>query len=279
MIVRWHIFQDHGLRCEAQVFLPEDTKNNKALLFCPGFPGAGATLFEQRHAGALTAEGYDVYVIKHKGIRLDTPTAPFMVNNSARLSEGRVKGERYIGGAIASIDDWLTEPLPALAELHDRYQSIDVIGNSFGALSALWSLTMPGAASAKVKSLVLYAGAQGMADSIMRIWKPEYIDVPRIADKVALEDAVQIVARLKTVYEDLPKRVSDGLESHIALTYLVVERDELLTLTDTDHFRAAIGGRGRVVMDTIDKLLPEHGLMAHDTPEYPTREILRLLSS
>lgn len=278
MIVRWHVFRDQGLRCEAQAFLPEDIKNNKAVLFCPGFPGAGATLFEQRHAGALTAEGYDVYVIKHKGIRLDSPTAPFMVNNSARLAEGKREGERYIGGGIASIDDWLTEPLPALAELHEKYQSIDVIGNSFGALSSLWSLTMPGAAASKVKSLVLYAGAQGMADSIMRIWKPDYITVPRIADKVALEDAVQIVARLKTVYEELPKRVLEELASHISLTYLVVERDELLTLTDTDLFRAAIGGRGRVVMDTIDKPLPEHGLMAHDTPEYPTDKILELLA-
>ena len=278
MIVRWHVFQNQGLRCEAQAFLPEDTRNERAILFCPGFPGAGGTLFEQRHAGALTAEGYDVYVIKHKGIRLDTPTAPFMVNNSARLAEGRLKGEKYLGGGIASIDDWLTEPLLALAELHERYQSIDMIGNSFGALSSLWSLTMPGAASEKVKTLVLYAGAQGIADSIMRIWKPEYITVPRIADKVALEDAVQIVARLKTVYEDLPKRVLNGLASHIALTYLVVERDELLTLADTDQFRAAIGGRGRVVIDTIDKPLPEHGLMAHDTPEYPTNKILELLS-
>jgi hypothetical protein len=279
LIVRWQIFEHAGLRCEAQAFLPESGQNAKALLFCPGFPGAGATLFEQRHAGALTAEGYDVYVLKHKGIRLDSPTAPFMVNNSVRLAEGRREGQGHIGGGVATIDDWLSEPFPTLADLDRRYDSIDVIGNSFGALSSLWSLTTPGVASQKVKSLLLYAGAQGMADSIMRIWKPEYINVPRIADKVALENADKIVARLKTVYEDLPKRVRNSLPAHISLKYLVVERDELLTLADTEQFRAAIGGRGDIVMNTIDKARPEHGLMAHDTPEYPTSDILRLLSS
>jgi hypothetical protein len=241
----------------------------------------GATLFEQRHAAALAGQGYDVVVIKHKGIRLDTPTGPVMVNNAARLMQGRMAGEAYIGGGAATMDEWLCEPFPALRWLAERYDAIDVIGNSFGALAALWSLTMDDAPVNRVGSLLLYAGAQGVDDGtetcVMRVWKPEYMTVPRITDKVALEDAKIMAARLKAVYKDLPERVMARLPREVRLTYLVVAKDEILTRADSEAFDRAIGGRGRIVMDEVDCAWPEYGLLAHDTPNYKTEDLMVFL--
>ena len=152
MKLSWHRFDG----AEAQVFEPY-AGSGKVILFCPGFPGMGGTVFEQRHAAALVEEGYAVYVIKHKGTKLSGALAPVLVNNAARLAQGRRIGETHIGGGSATIMEWMTEPLRALRVLHTAYDSIHVIGNSFGALSSLWSMTEKDAPASKVKSLLLYA--------------------------------------------------------------------------------------------------------------------------
>lgn len=275
MKVGWEKFDG----VEAQVFAPKDG-TQKAILFCPGFPGMGGTVFEQRHAAALVAEGFAVYVIKHKGTKLSGAMAPVLVNNAARLMEGRKTGEKFIGGEPATIEDWLEEPYKALNVLHNAYDSIHVIGNSFGALSALWSMTQEDAAISKVKSLLLYAGAQGVddgtEDGIMRVWQPEFLMASRITDKVALNDPFDVVSRLGKTYRSLPERVK-ALPAHIAITYLVVDRDEILRLSDTKAFQEAIGGRGKIVVDIVDHAWPEHGLLAHDTPNYITEDLLGLI--
>lgn len=275
MKVSWHRFDG----AEAQVFEPAKG-SNAVILFCPGFPGMGGTVFEQRHAAALVEEGYAVYVLKHKGTKLSSASGPVMVNNAARLAQGRKVNEQHIGGGPATIMEWMTEPLKALHVLDTAYDKIHVIGNSFGALSSLWSLTEPDAPVSKVVSLLLYAGAQGMDDGdygIMRIWKPEYLMAPRITDKVSLNDPFDVVKTIGDVYRVLPRRVAERLPAQVDLKYLVVERDELLNLADTKAFQAAIGGRGEIVMDTVDHAWPDAGLLAHDTPNYTTEDLLGLI--
>jgi len=271
MKVTWHKF--NGV--EAQAFEP-DAGAQSVILFCPGFPGMGATIFEQRHAAALTDEGFAVWVIKHKGTRLTGAMAPVMVNNASRLQQGGT----HIGGGAARIDEWMVEPFKALKVLSTAYENIHVIGNSFGALSALWSMTQPAAAIHRVKSLLLYAGAQGIddetEDSIMRIWQPAFLMAERITEKVELNDPFDVVATINEVYRDLPERVRD-LPKSIAMTYLVVERDEILRLADTEKFDKAIGGRGDIVIDTDDHAWPNHGLLAHDTPNFKTKDLLELI--
>lgn len=275
MRVSWEKFDG----VEAQVFQPV-AGGRSAILFCPGFPGMGGTVFEQRHAAALAAEGYAVYVIKHKGTKLSGAMAPVLVNNAARLMEGRRAEEKYIGGEAATIEEWLEEPYKALHVLHTAYDEIHVIGNSFGALAALWSMTQEGTDISRVKSLLLYAGAQGIddgtEDGIMRVWQPEYLMASRITDKVSLNDPFDVVARLGEAYRDLPDRMKNFPE-HIAITYLVVDRDEILRLSDTRAFQAAIGGRGTIVIDTVDHAWPGHNLLAHDTPNYKTEDLLQLI--
>lgn len=264
---------------EAQAWEPDSAATN-AILFCPGFPGMGGTVFEQRHAAALAEEGYAVYVIKHKGTKLSGAMAPVLVNNGARLMVGRQKEQTHIGGGPARMEDWLTEPFHVLKELDAKYDAIHVIGNSFGALSSLWSMSEKDAKIGKVKSLLLYAGAQGTdddsEDSIMRIWLPEFMMATRITEKVSLNDPFDMAETIKDVYAKLPERTK-ALPESIALTYLVVDRDEFLRKGDTERFQAAIGGRGKIVIDTVDHAWIDHGLLAHDTPNYKTEDLLELI--
>ncbi len=69
-----------------------------------------------------------------------------------------------------------------------------------------------------------------------------------------------------------------GLTDRIRLKYLVVTRDELLHLSDTEEFQAAIGGCGEIVIDDIDQGYPDHGLLAHDMPDYPTEKLLEIMT-
>lgn len=88
---------------EVQVFEPEKP-THRAILFCSGLPGMGATVFEQRHAAALCDHGFCLLVIKHKGAKLTGAFAPAFINNAARLRDGRIKNETHLGGGAATID-------------------------------------------------------------------------------------------------------------------------------------------------------------------------------
>lgn len=68
-----------------------------------------------------------------------------------------------------------------------------------------------------------------------------------------------------------------SLPASVGLKYLVVERISLLNIADTKAFQAAIGGRGEILIDTVDHGWPEHGLLAHDTPNYTTEDLLALI--
>ena len=283
MKITWRKFQiDDGRFVEAQVFSPEVDAGD-CILFCPGFPGAGATLFEQRHAATIVYEGYTLVVLRHAGTRFEGPSGPSMINNAHRLMVARRQGEKMIGGMPATMDTWLMEPYVAFQNLAKEFAHIHVIGNSFGALAALWSLTEEHVPIAQLRTLLLMAGAQGIVDktpaSIMRIWLPQYIEMPRVTDKVVLEPAAQVAATLRYAYEQMPARVKAKLDEDVYLSYLVVKNDEILSLYDTERFRESIGGRGNIVIDEIDHAHPNHGLMAHDMPDYPTEYILDILQA
>lgn len=280
MRVHWTVFEDGDKHVEAQIFEPEH-ETRKVILFCPGYPGMGAVHFEQRHVATLAQEGYAVVVLRHCGTRLDSPSAAAMVNNGARLRHARQHSQTHLGGAPSSVAYWLEEPLIALKTLTNVYEDIYVLGNSFGALSSLWSLTSADAPLSKVRKLVLVAGAQGVLSAdpesdIMRIWKAEYMAVPRITDKVSFLSVEDDIATLRQTYEVLAERTK-ALPSAIDLSYIVVSQDEILKPADTERFRDAIGGRGTVIVDDLDKPYYDYNLMAHDMPDYPTENFLALL--
>lgn len=263
---------------EAQVFETAAATNN-AILFCPGFPGMGAAVFEQRHAAALTHEGYDVYVIHHKGTRTDRALSAASINNGKRLQDAWEQGESHLGGGAVTMDELIAEPMALLKDLNGKYEAIHVIGNSFGALASMWCLTEEGAPLDKVKSLILLAGAQGVDDSsetcaMNRVWKKEFLEHVRITDQLDVKDTDGAIETLRKVYRDLPERVMANLPQSIPMTYVVVEKDEILKLSDTQSFQKAIGGRGEIVMEQ-DEGWPAYGITPHYTANLRTSKILK----
>jgi hypothetical protein len=241
----------------------------------------GGTRFEQRHAAALAQLGHTVGVIKHAGTRLDVPDAPFMVNNAARLMQARQKGEKHLGGGPSTLKAWLNEPRIILNALRDAFPRIDVIGNSFGAIAALWSLIQQDAPLEKIKTLLLMAGAQGLPDDpagvLIRVWNLALLSAPVIWDKITLDPPLSIIATMKEAYGEIAAKAG-ALPQSIHLEYLVAAQDELLKLSDTEKFDDKImGGRGDITI-ADDRAYPAHGLLAHDTPDYPTEELLKLLN-
>jgi pimeloyl-ACP methyl ester carboxylesterase len=276
---RWQTYKYEGRTVEGQLW-EADKPSGRAVLFCPGFPGRGGTVFEQRHAHAIVDAGYSLIVLRHNGIIMNGPDAPFMINNSGRLQHGRRNGETHLGGGPSTMEAWLWEPFTALGALTLHYDDILVIGNSFGAASMLWSVTRPNAPLDRVRSLICLAGAQGIADDpmtgIMRIWTPALLSTPLFWEKIALDPPAAISATMAKAYAELPALVKK-LPERIAMKYLVVMADEILRPSDAEAFKAAIGGRGEIVTDSIDRAYPSAGLLAHDMPDYPSDRILALL--
>lgn len=281
MRVEWQTFTGGHQTVEAQFYFPT-APSDRLVLMCSGFPGAGATRFEQRHAAALAESGYTLCVIKHAGIRTDGPDAPFMINNAMRLHQARQKNETHLGGGPSTIQAWLNEPFIILDQLRHAFKRIDVIGNSFGAVAALWSLIKPGAPIDKIRTLLLYAGAQGVdsdpVQGIMRIWNPMFLSAPVITDKITLDSPASVSAGLKQAYADIAAKAK-SLPASITLKYLVVAQDELLKFSDTQAFKNDVmGGRGEIIVDDLDKAYPAQGLLAHDTPDYPSDMLMELLA-
>lgn len=281
MQVTWQKFHEGGQIVEVQFYAPEKP-SSKLILMCAGFPGMGGTRFEQRHAAALCEfKGHTVGIIKHAGTRLDVPDAPFMVNNAARLMEARKQGEKHLGGGPSTAAHWLKEPLIVLDKLRDAFTHIDIIGNSFGAVSAFWSLIQAGAPVDKIKNLVLLAGGQGVDSDpytgIMRIWNPLFLSVPAIWERVSLDEPQSIFDTMKQAYDDIATHAGK-LPHSMNIHYLVVENDELLRNSDTEHFKQHVmGGRGHIHI-LGDNAYPTYGLLAHDTPDLTTEKLMEFLS-
>ena len=280
MQVTWQTFESNGQIVEAQFYAPNG-KSDRLVLMCSGFPGMGGTRFEQRHAAALAESGMTLGVIKHAGTRIDTPDGPFMLNNAWRLMQARAKGEKHLGGGPSTVANWLKEPQIILNALRDAFARIDIIGNSFGGVSALWSLIQSDAPLDKIQTLLFYAGAQGVdtdpVHGIMRVWNPAFLAHPALADKIDIDAPMSVNLTMKNAYEDIAAKAGD-LPAHINIKYLVVTGDELLKVGDSEHFRDKVmKGRGEIILDTISRAYPAHGLLAHDTPDYPTDKLMELL--
>jgi hypothetical protein len=168
-----------------------------------------------------------------------------------------------------------------LNQLRNAFDRIDVIGNSFGAVSALWSLVQPGAPVEKIGTLFLLAGAQGVdtdpMQGIMRIWNPAFLSAPVIWEKIELDSPISINQTLREAYADIAARAANLPES-ITIKYMVVTADELLKVSDSEHFRDKImKGRGEIILNQTDRAYPAHGLLAHDTPDLTSEKLMEYL--
>lgn len=283
--MEWKRFKSGNQTVDARVIHPH-SESGDLILFCPGFPGGGATIYEQAHADQVVVHNYTQIVLRHNGTILDGPKSDFMLNNIQYPKATTHHHDGWIGGKPSSIAGWLIEPQTVLEEVGFSYSNIYVLAHSFGAVALLNSLANLHENGShildKVQAVALLAPALGVLEgkeeeNIMRIWHEDFLTSSAVLEKVALEDdPPSIQMAMKNIYRFLPQRVA-SLPGHIRFNLLHVARDEYIREEDVRGFAAACK-RGDVVIDTIDHPHKAHGgIDAHDMPDYPTEMLLQLI--
>lgn len=278
----WKRFHSGDRHAAARIIHPAH-ESGDLILFCPGFPGGGASLFEQRHASQIIAENFVLAVLRHNGTFLDGAFAEEMLNSSQFPKAVPSALDRWIGGKPARFADWLMEPQTVLEDIATAFTNIYLIGHSFGclaALNALANLNENGhPAMGRVKSCLCLAPALGTlegddANNVMHLWGDDALNDPSVLERVDLADGPEFArAILREVYETLPDRVV-ALPPQLDLIFVQVAHDEIVREKDVRNFMTACG-RGRFVLDEIDHpMRGHHPVNAHDMPIYPTELLL-----
>lgn len=280
----WKHLASGSSRAEGRLILAP-RESGDLILFCPGFPGGGATLFEQRYAEILQKEEYSLFTLRHNGTRLDTDVADFMLNRRQFPKAVPFHDGDYIGGASSSIAEWVTEPQTVLETLGAEYTNITVIGHSFGAVAALYSLINLNNAShrilERINRCILLAPAVGLLreydDDVMdTLWHPEFIASEIVTERVALNAPESILQDLRNAYVSLrdgAKQLPTGMKK----IFVHVERDEYVRYQDVEEFANYIDPDSIFMVDKFERRDPRHGLDAHDMPNFPQQSLLDLI--
>ncbi len=212
----WKHFTSKGRKAQGRlIHAPQESGD--LIIFCPGFPGGGATLFEQRFADRLRVEEYSLLALRHNGTRLDSETADFMLNRRQFPKAVPFHDGQLIGGGTSSLAEWLTEPQTALESIGAEYTGITVIGHSFGAVTALNSLANLNEAGhsilERVRKCIFLAPAVGVLrehdDDVMdTLWNANFIASDMVTERVALNSPAEILQDLRCVYETLASRAA-----------------------------------------------------------------------
>ena len=280
----WKHFTSNGRKAEGRlIHAPQESGD--LILFCPGFPGGGATLFEQRFAELLQKEEYSLFMLRHNGTRLDSDTADFMLNRRQFPKAVPFHDGSFIGGGSSSVAEWLTEPQTILETLGAEYTNITVIGHSFGAVAALKSLINLNQIShrilERVQRCILLAPAVGLLreheeDVMDTIWQPDLIASEMVTERVALNAPEYILQDLRNVYTGLGDDAKQ-LPADIKKIFVHVERDEYVRHEDVEEFAHYIDPDSVFVVDKFERHDPRHGLDAHDMPNFPQQSMLDLI--
>lgn len=255
------------------------------ILYVPGFPGGGATLFENRFADLLRKEEYSQIVLRHNGTILNGKFSDFLLNREQFPHAIPHHDGAYLCGVPSSVAEWLVEPKTVLEDFGANYTNITVIGHSFGAVAALHSLALMAEEGnplvERVRSCICLAPAVGILkdheDDVMdTVWATEFLSNPELAEKIALNSPENIRADLIPVYQNLAERVSASLKG-IEKFFVHVERDEYLRYEDVDEFAKACGQNTHFVLDRFDRHDPRLPYDAHDMPNYPQQSLLDLI--
>lgn len=281
----WKRFKSDNQTVDGRVIHPP-TESGDLILFCPGFPGGGATLYEQTHADQICAEEYTQIVLRHNGTILDGPHSDVILNSAQYPKATTHHHDGWIGGRPASLAEWLVEPQVVLQDIGFSYSNIYIFGHSFGAVALLNSLANLHEGGhhilERIRACALLAPALGTLqgrdeENIMRIWHEDFLTSSVVRERIGLkDDPASFQIGIKNVYSFLPQRVA-ALPWSIRLNFLHVAKDEYIRESDVRSFAESCR-RGEVIIDTIDHLHKgRRSVEAHDMPDYPTELLLRLI--
>lgn len=281
----WKRFKSGNQTVDARVIHPR-SESGDLILFCPGFPGGGATIYEQAHADQVQEEDYTQIILRHNGTILDGPHSDFILNTEQYPKATTHHHDGWIGGKPSSLAEWLVEPQVVLEDVGFAYSNIYIFGHSFGAVALLNSLANLHEGGhhilERIRACALLAPALGTLhgsdeENIMRIWHEDFLASSAITEKIGLsDDPASFQMAMKNIYRFLPQRVA-ALPGAIRFNFLHIAKDEYIRESDVRSFADACN-RGEVVIDNIDRShRGRGGVDAHDMPDYPTELLLQLI--
>lgn len=280
----WKHFTSEGRKAAGRLIHPSAPCGD-LVLFCPGFPGGGATLFEQRFVDRLLDEEYSVCVLRHNGTRLDTPEGQWMLNSEQFSKAIPFHDGAFIGGQPSSVREWIEEPLTAIEAMGAEFSEIVVVGHSFGSVTALHSLCGLHESGSRlidrVRKVLLLAPAVGLLrdrdDDVMdTLWVDPFITSDFVTSRVALNSCDEIKQDLRTVYGSLAARAAD-LPERMSKLFVHVERDEYIRRDDVEEFARFIDKDSRFFIDKFDRHDPRLGIDAHDMPHFPEQILIDMI--
>jgi len=280
----WKHFKFENRTAEGRM-IHSPTPSGQLVIYVPGFPGGGATLFENHFSDFLKDQQYNLVVIRHNGTRLNGDFSDDFLNREKFPKAIPYHDGDYIGGGSFSMMDWILEPETVLRDIGASFSNIVVVGHSFGAVCALYSLARIAESSSsileRVRTCVCLAPAVGLLkehgeDIMETLWTPEFLNSSDVAEKVFLRDVEEARANLRAIYKDLPHQVS-GLLRDVRKVFVHVERDEYLRHNDVEEFMLSCGENSQMFVDRFDRHDPRLKYDAHDMPNYPQQLLLDMI--
>jgi hypothetical protein len=284
--IEWKKFHTAEHSVEGRMIRPEH-ESGDLVLFCPGFPGGGATIYEQRHSETITKENFSQIIIRHNGTILNGEYSDAMLNKRQFPNVlPHHREHNYLGAKLPTIEDWLLEPQTVLEDIGCNYTNIYIYAHSFGAVAALHSIANLNEINhpviARIKTCICMAPALGTlegseTENIMRVWQDGYTVSEMITGRVVFDERNNLKTSMRNIYQELPERISK-LSGKLSIVMLHVAQDEYIREKDIRDFCKESGHEDSFMLDEIDRYIPTHGGMdAHDMPVYPTELLLELI--
>lgn len=276
----WLRIEKGSHQVEGALYEPE-SPNGETILFVPGSPGDSVAWFENRDLKLLLEKGYEVFVTRHGGVKINDYTKG-VINNQAR--EQLLAN---IGKQEMSIEDWMKEP--ELAIEHFSSKDLTIISHSLGGLSVGNSLIELGKNNKldSVKKWISLAGVtydmQTFKEKTEAIWRDfangylreccQYTDGNKVAD--------DIESALQRLNEELPKI---QLPQDLRIISVNPNKDEYIPIESKGNIHALT----ETGLSVTDKTLTDERLesekqknewaMVHDFLNLEPETLYRLVS-
>lgn len=108
-------------------YYQSENGGNEVVIFHPGLPGDGVKRFEENFVGGLLAQGYDVFVARHNGLKNQEDNQD-LFHNKHRVD----LNENVQGDALT----WFDEPRVAISYFAHQHKPITMITQSFSGITA-----------------------------------------------------------------------------------------------------------------------------------------------
>lgn len=259
--------------------------DKELVIFQPGFPGGAARDLEEWHFPELLTRDRSIFTVRHNGTILDGKHSSYYINCPERLEQASIKKEHVLGKEQATLATWLEEPLVALEALAENFETIILVGHSFGCLSLAWCLvTADKALFEKVGKIVFLAGSLGrirsgkLEDPVLQDWR-HHLDTDWIRERVEIGSVEE---NLKTLLK-ANTTIHDEISKFPAIDPILLHPwgdtpdsiDERIHIQESLDFIVSLG-RGYLIVDKTQKPNAEKGAAVHDLPNLKTAFLSKL---